>query len=266
MDLDLSVEISALEHVFGPFQRGVDDLAKDRRLSVNLEPYTGDEDNVFVDMDVTFCMGPQYPDVAPGIEITSSRGLSDERISTVVQSMLAEAQQLAGEHMLMSMCMAGKEALSQLNHPEGACPFCLEDMQDASICMRGACFHGFHSSCFRRWWQWRVKQQELELQQYEENRRTIGLGVTVKEKEDIRHAPCPVCRASIPPAQLVAALLQTEHKQGYPDAAPVPGKPAPQDDPLDSGLVAFIESVAQAHRRIATEQQARHASTTKCRA
>lgn len=229
MDLDLSVEISALEHVFGPFQKDSEELARARQLKLNLTPYTGDDETLFADMDVTFSMGQQYPDVAPEVEVTSSRGLSDERVGIVMQSMFEEAQQLAGEHMLMSMCMAGKEALSHLNHPEGAsfrvamlsgrsmvdqalcliihcshnayvccigsaqrvallayhvicvgaCPFCLENMQDASTCMRGACFHGFHSTCFRRWWQWRVKQQELDRQQIEHSRRTIGLGVAV---------------------------------------------------------------------------------------
>lgn len=119
MDIDLSVEISALEHVFGPFQTDVDDLARARQLDLTLSPYTGDDDTIFVDMDACFHMGMQYPDEAPTIDITSSRGLSDQRIRQIVRAMQAEAQELAGEHMLMSMCMAAKEALTQHNHPEG---------------------------------------------------------------------------------------------------------------------------------------------------
>lgn len=125
MDLDLSVEISALEHVFGPFQDDVGTLASSRKLTLNLTPYTGEDDKLFVYMDITFYIGQLYPDAPPKVEVASSRGLSDDRIRTVLQAMLEEAQQLTGEHMLMSMCMAAKEALSQLNHPEGVhCHIC----------------------------------------------------------------------------------------------------------------------------------------------
>lgn len=85
-----------------------------------------------------------------------------------------------------------------------------------------------------------------------------------KQPEDMTQAPCPVCRCSIPPAQLAAALSPTEHEQGYPDAAPAEGAPSMQDEPLDASLVAFIDSLAQVHNRITAEQRADRDSHTKC--
>lgn len=119
MDLDLAVEISALEHVFGPFQTEVDDLATARELSLALSPYTGDDETVFVEMNITFRMGLRYPEEAPDVNLSDCKGLSDQRIALISRAIDEVAHEQAGEHMLMSMCMAAKEALSQHNYPEG---------------------------------------------------------------------------------------------------------------------------------------------------
>lgn len=119
MDLDLAVEISALEHVFGPFQTDVDDLASARQLSLTLSPYTGDDETVCVEMDITFRMGLRYPEEAPKLDVSNCKGLSDQRLDLIFRAVHEVADELAGEHMLMSMCMAAKEALSQHNYPEG---------------------------------------------------------------------------------------------------------------------------------------------------
>lgn len=177
----------------------------------------------------------------------------------------------------------------------GVCPFCLETMQDAPSCLRGACFHGFHKSCFRRWWQWRVQQHEAELRASEENRSTVGLGVapvrsqppaatprTVphwpvlqrlwyshcstllqRKHQDIRQALCPVCRASIPQDQLASVLMPSELDKGYPGPQGTASS-ASEAVPLDSSLIAFIDTVSSFHKKIAAERQANQDCSAAC--
>ena len=81
----------------------------------------------------------------------------------------------------------------------------------------------------------------------------------------MKQAPCPVCRAGIPPTQLAAALLPQEHTQGHPDAAPAASTAATstQAAPVDASLAGVIDSVSQMHQRISAEQKARREADTR---
>lgn len=89
------------------------------RVSMRLQPYTGDED-VFAETGLNFSIDHMYPESMPAVCFDNSKGLSDERIQSLRKATIEVAEQFVGEPVLMMMCMAAKDQLSLMNWPEGA--------------------------------------------------------------------------------------------------------------------------------------------------
>jgi hypothetical protein len=77
-------------------------------------------------------------------------GMSDKRIDTVITRLQAETKGLLGEMMLGSLIEAAKDAMTELNQPEGHCIFCLEQLVPEGInliqppLLRLPCYHCYH--------------------------------------------------------------------------------------------------------------------------
>ena len=77
-------------------------------------------------------------------------GMSDKRIDTVMTCLQAETKGLLGEMMLGSLIEAAKDAMTEMNQPEGHCIFCLEQLVPEGISsihpplLRLPCYHCYH--------------------------------------------------------------------------------------------------------------------------
>ena len=80
----------------------------------------------------------------------NAAGMSDKRIDTVMTRVQAEINGLLGEMMLGSLIEAAKDAMTELNQPEGHCIFCLEQLVPEGInsfqppLLRLPCYHCYH--------------------------------------------------------------------------------------------------------------------------
>jgi hypothetical protein len=115
--MDASCEIEALQYVFVDLQ--VQGEEGSYTVVMQLQPFIGEEQETFAETGMKFSLDPSYPDVAPSITFFGSKGLSDARLSRLRQEALGAAEELRGEPMLMSMCMAARDTLSEMNFPEG---------------------------------------------------------------------------------------------------------------------------------------------------
>jgi RWD domain len=87
-------------------------------ISMRLQPYRGDDD-VFVEAGLNFSLDHLYPESTPEVWIDTPKGLSDERLQKIMVAIKESAIEFTGEPVLMTMCMAAKDALSLMNFPEG---------------------------------------------------------------------------------------------------------------------------------------------------
>lgn len=116
MDQALQCELEALQETFDVT---VSEHLGSHSISMRLEPYTGDEP-IFVEAYLNLSLGHGYPETVPEVSLSSPKGLSDERLQSLLKATNEVAEELIGEPVLMTMCMAAKDALSQMNFPEGA--------------------------------------------------------------------------------------------------------------------------------------------------
>lgn len=76
--------------------------------------------------------------------------MSDRRIDTVMTRLQSEANSLLGEMMLGSLIEAAKDAMTDMNQPEGHCIYCLEQlvpkgvMPSHKFLLRLPCYHCYH--------------------------------------------------------------------------------------------------------------------------
>lgn len=76
--------------------------------------------------------------------------MSDTRIDAVMTRLQAETKGLLGEMMLGSLIEAAKDAMTEMNQPEGHCIFCLEQLVPEGISpnqtplLRLPCYHCHH--------------------------------------------------------------------------------------------------------------------------
>jgi hypothetical protein len=67
-------------------------------------------------------------------------------VSWLAAALKQEAEAIAGEPALGHLCETCLDLLTELNHPHGACVFCLDSMEgcaaDAALVLR--CYHCFH--------------------------------------------------------------------------------------------------------------------------
>ena len=76
--------------------------------------------------------------------------MSDKRIADVLSQLHTVADSLAGEMMLGSLIEAAKDAMTDINQPEGHCVFCLEPLVPSGtvpsqdLLLRLPCYHCYH--------------------------------------------------------------------------------------------------------------------------
>ncbi|XP_010144422.1 PREDICTED: E3 ubiquitin-protein ligase RNF25, partial [Buceros rhinoceros silvestris] len=130
-----------------------------------------------------------YPNKAPEISIRNPRGLSDEQIQKISQTLRSVAEARLGTEVLYELIEKGKEILTDNNIPHGQCVICLYGFQEREAFTKTQCYHYFHSHCLARYAQ--HMEQEILMQQEE---REQCLAPSPKQEVGVQ---CPVCRETL---------------------------------------------------------------------
>uniref|UniRef100_A0A8C3TT13 E3 ubiquitin-protein ligase RNF25 n=1 Tax=Catharus ustulatus TaxID=91951 RepID=A0A8C3TT13_CATUS len=159
-------------------------------ISITLHPATAqDQDSQYVRFTLVLSVPPQYPDKAPEISIRNPRGLSDEQIQKISQTLRSVAEARLGTEVLYELIEKGKEILTDNNIPQGQCVICLYGFQEKEAFTKTHCYHYFHSHCLARYAQ--HMEEEILMQQEE---REQHLAPSPKQEAGVQ---CPVCRETL---------------------------------------------------------------------
>ncbi|XP_061226181.1 E3 ubiquitin-protein ligase RNF25 isoform X1 [Neopsephotus bourkii] len=159
-------------------------------LSITLHPATAqDQDSQYVCFTLVLAVPPQYPNKAPEISIKNPRGLSDEQIQKISQTLRSIAEAKLGTEVLYELIEKGKEILTDNNIPHGQCVICLYGFQEREAFTKTQCYHYFHSHCLARYAQ--HMEEEILMQQEE---REQHLALSPKQEVCVQ---CPVCRETL---------------------------------------------------------------------
>lgn len=203
------VELEALNFTYGEDALAM--LARDPlSISISISPHTGDVDTErYVNATLVLSTHPEYPTQLPTLHLQSPQGMSDKRIAGVLSQLHTVADSLAGEMMLGSLIEAAKDAMTDINQPEGHCVFCLEPLvppgtvPSQDLLLRLPCYHCYHLPCFAEWWHW---QQSSMLQKASQIKQDLQSAAPERLKEEhlipdasgIFAIQCPICRLLIP--------------------------------------------------------------------
>ncbi|XP_040417513.1 E3 ubiquitin-protein ligase RNF25 [Cygnus olor] len=159
-------------------------------VSITLHPATAqDQDSQFVRCTLLLAVPPQYPNAAPDIAIRNPRGLSDEQIQKILQTLRSVAEARLGTEVLYELIEKGKEILTDNNIPHGQCVICLYGFQEREAFTKTQCYHYFHSHCLARYAQ--HMEEEILMQQEEREQH-----LAPSPKQDVG-VQCPVCRETL---------------------------------------------------------------------
>ncbi|NXD78713.1 RNF25 ligase, partial [Halcyon senegalensis] len=159
-------------------------------ISITLHPATAqDQDSQYVRFTLVLSVPPQYPNKAPEISIRNPRGLSDEQIQKISQTLRSVAEAQLGTEVLYELIEKGKEILTDNNIPHGQCVICLYGFQEREAFTKTQCYHYFHSHCLARYAQ--HMEEEILMQQEE---REQHLAPSPKQEVGVQ---CPVCRETL---------------------------------------------------------------------
>ncbi|XP_014810206.1 PREDICTED: E3 ubiquitin-protein ligase RNF25 [Calidris pugnax] len=159
-------------------------------ISITLHPATGqDQDSQYVRFTLLLSVPPQYPNKAPEISIRNPRGLSDEQIQKISQTLRSVAEARLGTEVLYELIEKGKEILTDNNIPHGQCVICLYGFQEREAFTKTQCYHYFHSHCLARYAQ--HMEEEILMQQEEREQHPVP-----SPKQEIG-VQCPVCRETL---------------------------------------------------------------------
>jgi len=179
------------------------------RLVVQLAPRTaGDHHEQFVRCELVLEVPLSYPAAQVQVVLGSCRGLAEEQVAALLQTLTVKAESLLGEETLFMLVEAAQEALTALNIPVGDCAICLRELGEMagapgpdmlgassdSALARTPCFHTFHSSCLANFWwaEWERQAAARSEPQY-----SIGFG-RVSDASVL----CPECRGTLPWAEM----------------------------------------------------------------
>ncbi|XP_043942550.1 E3 ubiquitin-protein ligase RNF25 [Protopterus annectens] len=210
-------ELEVLQSIY------VDELVvsyKDNRsepweISLTLHPATAEDQNSqYVRFTLLLSLSSQYPDAAPRITIQNPRGLSDEQIQHIRNSLTSVADAGIGGPVLYEIIEKGKEILTSNNVPYCQCVICLYGFQENEAFTKTECYHYFHSNCLARYIQ--HTEEELEMERMENERNKIP------PPQQEPGVPCPVCRTTLAydlPSLLSASPPQLPSESYIPDGA-----------------------------------------------
>ncbi|KAK2525933.1 Rnf25 [Columba guinea] len=177
-------------------------------IGITLHPATAqDQDSQYVRFTLMLSVPPQYPNKAPEISIRNPRGLSDEQIQKISQTLRSVAEARLGTEVLYELIEKGKEILTDNNIPHGQCVICLygfqatqpsaqrpfkaapSPLQEREAFTKTQCYHYFHSHCLARYAQ--HMEEEILMQQEE---REQHLAPSPRQEVGVQ---CPVCRETL---------------------------------------------------------------------
>ncbi|XP_067426201.1 E3 ubiquitin-protein ligase RNF25 isoform X2 [Emydura macquarii macquarii] len=191
-DWALPSEVEVLESIY------LDELQVSRgngrsapwEICITLHPATAeDQDSQYVCFTLVLSVPAQYPNEAPKILIRNPRGLSDEQIQNISQTLGHVAEAGLGTAVLYELIEKGKEILTDNNIPHGQCVICLYGFQEREAFTKTQCYHYFHSHCLARYAQ--HMEKEIHVQQKE---REQQLAPPPKQGVGVQ---CPVCRETL---------------------------------------------------------------------
>nr|XP_060629382.1 E3 ubiquitin-protein ligase RNF25 isoform X2 [Anolis sagrei ordinatus] len=232
-DWILPSEVEVLESIY------LDELqvskGNDRSLpweiSIILHPATAeDQDSQYVCFTLVLSVPVQYPKEVPKITIQNPRGLSDEQIQKILQTLQNIAKARLGAAMLYELIETGKEILTDNNIPHGQCVICLYGFQENEAFIKTPCYHYFHSYCLASYTQ---HMEEEKRAQRKERLPTLASQPKEAMEDDV---PCPVCRK---PLVYDLATLQ---------AAPPPQQPMEMYQP-DTAMMLHREQLSLIYQR-----------------
>ncbi|XP_064926791.1 E3 ubiquitin-protein ligase RNF25 isoform X2 [Columba livia] len=135
-------------------------------IGITLHPATAqDQDSQYVRFTLMLSVPPQYPNKAPEISIRNPRGLSDEQIQKISQTLRSVAEARLGTEVLYEL-IEEREAFTKTQ-----------------------CYHYFHSHCLARYAQ--HMEEEILMQQEE---REQHLEPSPRQEVGVQ---CPVCRETL---------------------------------------------------------------------
>lgn len=189
-------------------------------VALDVVPRTlDDETRQYVRVTLRIVLDNDYPAGAPSLSLTDAKGLDDARLATVMGRLRDAAAEHAapGDPVLALLCETAFETLTELNHPDGDCAFCLEPMWRAdhpadhpsrhsaeAFTKLATCYHCFHASCFARWYRWRAAAAA-------EEDATLGAHPLGSEEATSRSKRpthlCPACRCAIDDADAARVRL-----------------------------------------------------------
>ncbi|XP_061465312.1 LOW QUALITY PROTEIN: E3 ubiquitin-protein ligase RNF25 [Rhineura floridana] len=155
-------------------------------IFITLHPATAeDQDSQYVCFTLMLSVPLQYPNEVPKIAIRNPRGLSDEQIQKISQTLQCITEARLGTAMLYELIEKGKEILTDNNIPHGQCVICLYGFQENEAFTKTPCYHYFHSRCLASY----TEHMEEEIRA--ERKEMQPLTLLPKEEVEVQ---CPVCR------------------------------------------------------------------------
>ncbi|XP_039089038.1 E3 ubiquitin-protein ligase RNF25 isoform X2 [Hyaena hyaena] len=160
-------------------------------IYITLHPATAeDQDSQYVCFTLVLQVPAQYPNEVPQISIRNPRGLSDEQIHKISQTLSHVANTSLGTAMLYELIEKGKEILTDNNIPHGQCVICLYGFQEKEAFTKTPCYHYFHCHCLARY----IQHMEHELQAQGQEQEQERQHAATKQAVGVQ---CPVCREPI---------------------------------------------------------------------
>ncbi|KAG7674514.1 hypothetical protein Ndes2526B_g05249 [Nannochloris sp. 'desiccata'] len=226
---ELGIEVEALSHLYGPDAFTVSSDGTSTTLSIFLLPrqLDGDHEAYVAAKLVLKIDNMSYPTTAATTMLEEAKGLTDAVCTEVEATLQAEAENLVGEMVLGHLCELTLDLLTENNHPNGTCAFCLEDLisqtqvpmnNGNSPCyqvLKLPCFHCFHIPCFTAWFQWQQAAEEAAASEPvgAPGQAPSPAGQDVEcdngwVAKTVYTIKCPSCRLEVPPTALRYALPQ----------------------------------------------------------
>ncbi|XP_052714791.1 uncharacterized protein LOC128188049 [Crassostrea angulata] len=155
-------------------------------ISLRLHPSTGDEEEKkYVCITLELELSQQYPHEIPTINIKNPRGIGEEEVNRLQESLVTLATELQGGPMLYDLIELAKEKLTEGNIPHCPCTICYEHFHEGEEFTKTHCYHYFHCHCLARY----VRHVLASIQQENQSRPTHQQDDGGQTK-----VPCPVCR------------------------------------------------------------------------
>nr|XP_034336382.1 tyrosine-protein phosphatase non-receptor type ptp-2-like [Crassostrea gigas] len=155
-------------------------------ISLRLHPSTGDEEEKkYVCITLELELSQQYPHEIPTINIKNPRGIGEEEVNRLQESLVTLATELQGGPMLYDLIELAKEKLTEGNIPHCPCTICYEHFHEGEEFTKTHCYHYFHCHCLAHY----VRHVLASIQQENQSRPTHQQDDGGQTK-----VPCPVCR------------------------------------------------------------------------